>query len=362
MLSEKEHIRYSRQIQLEEIGVSGQEKLAQSTVVIIGMGGLGCPAAQILAGAGVGTLRLVDFDVVSVQNLPRQTLYRTSDIGQPKVDCASQALSALNPHLTIETITERFTTGNGADIVRDADLVIDASDNLQARYAINDVCVSLNKPWVFGALYQFQAQLSLFNHNNGPSYRCVFPEKEATIEDNCSIAGVLASVPFTVGGMMAHEALIYLLGFESSLSGWLYIKDFRDGSEQKVAVQKQSDAFSKAMSNMNGQKNHSELPMEISTDQLQQWIAEGRSVQQIDIRELWETPRLSSLEVLTIPMNDLPLQLDKLEKSDPIVIICQHGMRSLDMTHYLREKHHIKNATSLRGGVAAITQNSVSYE
>lgn len=215
-------MRYDKQIALPEVGEAGQQKLAEAKVLVVGAGGLGCPALQYLAAAGIGTIGIVDGDVVNETNLHRQVLYTNSDVGRPKVQVAAERLYRLNPEVKINTYTEFLTAKNAMDIVANYDLVVDATDNFAARYRINDVCVKLDKPVVYGAIHRFEGQVSVFNYKGGPTYRCLFPDKPAESQiPDCNETGVLGVLPGIIGTQQATEVLKIILGIGEVLSGKL---------------------------------------------------------------------------------------------------------------------------------------------
>jgi molybdopterin/thiamine biosynthesis adenylyltransferase/rhodanese-related sulfurtransferase len=214
--------RYARQTRIPQVGAAGQKKLLDARVLLIGVGGLGSPAAYYLAAAGVGTLGLVDYDRVEETNLHRQILYKTSDVGTPKVYSAQATLQALNPDVQVVPYHQRFTRYNAEEIVRDYDVIIDGTDNFQARYLTNDVCLLMNKPNVHGAIHQFEGQVSVFCHDGGPCYRCLFPEPPpAGWVPSCAEAGVLGLLPGVVGTLQATEAVKLILGIGDLLVGRL---------------------------------------------------------------------------------------------------------------------------------------------
>ncbi len=234
--------RYARQVALAEVGPEGQRKLANSRVLIVGAGGLGSPSAYYLTAAGVGKLGLVDFDVVDESNLHRQILYRTSDVGLPKVKVAQRELSALNPHVQVIPYQERLTSENAERIVREYDLVLDGADNFAARYLVNDACVMLGKPNVHGSIHQFEGQVSVFCRPDGPCYRCLYPEPPpAGWVPSCAEAGVLGFLPGLIGTMQAAEAVKLILGRGESLSGRLLRLDALSMTFETFEVFRRSD-------------------------------------------------------------------------------------------------------------------------
>jgi molybdopterin/thiamine biosynthesis adenylyltransferase/rhodanese-related sulfurtransferase len=234
--------RYARQVCLPEVGPGGQRKLLSARVLIVGAGGLGSPAAFYLAAAGVGTLGLVDYDVVDESNLHRQILYRTQDVGQSKVQVAQRALEALNPDIRVVPYPERFVAANAERIVREFDLVLDGADNFAARYLVNDVCLLLGKPNVHGAVHQFEGQVSVLGHNDAPCYRCLFPEPPPPgWVPSCAQAGVLGVLPGMIGTLQAAEAVKLILGLGDLLCGRLLRIDALAMTFGTFEVSKRSD-------------------------------------------------------------------------------------------------------------------------
>src|SRR5690606_19253182 len=214
--------RYSRHIILSEIGQAGQDKLLSAKVLVIGAGGLGCPVLQYLAAAGIGTLGIIDFDVVEISNLQRQVLFGTSSLGKNKAEAAKKHLEDLNPEISIMAYAEKLTYQNALELFKNYDIIVDGSDNFETRYLVNDACIITNKPLVFGAIYKFEGQVSVFNYQNGPSYRCLFPNPpQKDTVPNCSEIGVLGVLPGIIGSMQANEVLKIILGIGSTLSGKL---------------------------------------------------------------------------------------------------------------------------------------------
>jgi len=213
MLSKEEHSRYNRHIILPEVGLEGQEKLKLSKVLVVGAGGLGCPVLIYLAAAGVGTIGIVDFDSVDESNLHRQILFGTGDIGKPKAEAAKIKLQEQNPHVEVEVHNTRLTSKNAIEIIDKYDIIVDGSDNFPTRYLVNDACVILKKPFVFGSIFKFEAQISTFNYEGGPTYRCLYPDPPGAGEvPNCAEIGVIGVLPGIVGSIQANEAIKMIIG------------------------------------------------------------------------------------------------------------------------------------------------------
>ncbi len=227
--------RYARQIILKEVGEQGQEKIRQARVLVIGAGGLGSPVLLYLAAAGIGTLGIMDDDVVSESNLQRQILYDTVSLGLPKAEIARRKLELLNPACRITAMNRRLTPENAGDIIPDYDVIVDATDNLSSRYVINDACVKYGKPFVYGSICEFEGQVSVFNYQEGPTYRDLYPYP-ADIRKFSQSAGVIGAVPGTVGSIQAGEVLKIILGNQPVLSGKLLLIDLLQGTFRKINI------------------------------------------------------------------------------------------------------------------------------
>jgi adenylyltransferase/sulfurtransferase len=245
MLSQEEKKRYSRQIQLAELKNEGQQKLQDAKVLVVGAGGLGCPVLQYLAAAGVGTIGIVDFDLVEETNLHRQVLYATADVGKSKAEIASKRILEQNPLVKVEIFNTKLDNSNALKIISNYQIVLDCSDNFETRYAINDACVYLNKPFVYAGIHKFEGQLSVFNlDNESPTYRCVFPEKgEDEIIINCSITGVIGTLPGILGTMQANEVIKIITGIGEVCSGKLLLFNALNNSFSEVRVKRNQEAI-----------------------------------------------------------------------------------------------------------------------
>jgi adenylyltransferase/sulfurtransferase len=223
-LSKEEIQQYSRQILLPEIGKAGQQKLKDTKVLAIGAGGLGCPALQYLVAAGVGVIGIVDYDVVDQTNLQRQILYTTNDLGRSKAEVAAEKLSKLNSHIELQTLNVKLQNSNALELIHSYDVILDCTDNFEIRYLINDACLLLDKPFVYGGIHKFEGQLSVFNYKNGPTYRCAFPEMHSEeVLENCSITGVIGTLPGIVGTLQANEVIKMITGIGEICSGKMFL-------------------------------------------------------------------------------------------------------------------------------------------
>lgn len=320
--------RYSRQIILPEIGTLGQQKLQQAKVLVIGAGGLGCPVLQNLVLAGVGHIGIVDGDVIEESNLHRQTLYTVADIGKPKVIVAKQSLQAFNPEVEIVTFLENLEPNNAASIFENYQIVVDCTDTIAVRYLINDVTVAKRIPMVYASIHKFQGQVSVFNYKNGPSYRCLFPEKENGIAiPSCEMSGVLGVVPQTLGAYQATEVLKIILEKGTLLTGKLLIYDALHFQTQIIDFAKNTKAIEIGHSNGAQLLNSKTQKRNLTKDVFLSKCSQARIVV-IDIRERDETPVFNAQNVVKVPLSELSDFCLKLDKHQEIVLFCQSGKRS----------------------------------
>lgn len=360
MLNDKEKHRYSRHILLDKVGLEGQEKLKTAKVLVIGAGGLGCPVLQYLTAAGVGTIGIIDFDTVDETNLQRQILFTTADIGLSKAISAGKRLEQLNPFVNFNIYPEKLTTKNALDLFNQYDIIVDGTDNFSTRYLVNDACVITGKPLVYGAIYKFEGQVTVFNLEGGPSYRCLFPEPPAAGSvPNCSDIGVIGVLPGLIGTKQANEAIKLILNIGEPLSGKLCIYDALQASQLVLNVERNEEEINKVLRNKNefedydydyfcGIKNV-DLEEEISAEELKQLI-EQESIQIIDVREDWEQPQIAILNAVNMPLPTIPENINKIDKNKKTVIFCQHGIRSLHAIDYLKQQGY-NNLMNLTGGI-----------
>ncbi|MBP6759244.1 MAG: HesA/MoeB/ThiF family protein [Flavobacterium sp.] len=329
--------RYSRQIALAEIGESGQLKLQNASVLVIGAGGLGCPVLQNLAAAGIGTIGIVDGDVVDETNLHRQLLYTLKDCGNSKAEKAKKAILELNPDIKVNVYPEFFSAQNAFEIVSDYQIVVDCTDTLAVRYLINDVAVVKKIPVVYASIYKFEGQVSVFNYKNGPSYRCLFPEQESlNAVPNCVESGVLGVLPNALGIFQATEVFKIILEIGTVLSGKLLIYDALHFQTQIIDFVRNPKAVEKGFINgsqlLNSKKTNESLSPESFLEKCNQ-----RGIVVIDVRELNESPEFKGENVIQIPLNELEEYSKKLDKNQEIVLFCQTGQRSQSALNYLKK-------------------------
>jgi len=333
-------MRYDRQITLDEVGVSGQEKLSKASVLIIGVGGLGCPAAQYLVGAGVGKIGLIDHDKVSISNLHRQVLYNESDIGKSKALVAQEKLQQLNSEIEIVAIEEALSIENAEKLFRQYEVILDGTDNFETKYLINDACILADKPWVYASIYKNEGQLSVFNYHGGPSYRCLFP-KTTRQNVSCEATGVLGVVPGIFGLLQSMEVLKIILGAGNVLSGKLKLSNLLTGSEQILKLQKREEEIEKIMEN-------GIIPVIIECK-----ISDDSKLY-LDIREIFEQPRITSKKVIQIPMSDLDERLWEIPKEEEVFVFCQSGKRSKKIVDLLKAEYGFENLKNVEGGIETI--------
>ncbi len=357
--------RYHRQIILPEIGTYGQEKLTTSKVLVIGAGGLGCPVLQYLTAAGIGTLGIIDFDVVETSNLHRQVLYGNSSLGMNKALAAKNRLEDLNPEITINAYPEKLTTKNALSLFSEYDIIVDGSDNFSTRYLVNDAAVIANKPLVYGAIFKFEGQVSVFNCQNGPTYRCLFPEPpKAGSIPSCAEIGVLGVLPGIIGSMQANEVLKIILDLGNVLSGKLLMYDCLTIQSSTFAIPRVESEVSKVLASA---KNFATIDYDLfcGIAQMKEISAKNaflkKDVQFIDVREPHEEPKIESLAPIYIPLGKLEQQIQNIDKEKEIIVFCQSGVRSKKALEILRE-NGFENISHIKGGAIALSKYQILKE
>jgi len=370
-------VRYARHLVLPEVGVVGQERLKAARVLVVGAGGLGSPVALYLAAAGVGTLGLVDFDEVDATNLQRQILHGTSDVGRPKLDSARDRLSDINPHVKLVLHATRLTSDNALEIIEKYDMVVDGTDNFPTRYLVNDACVLLGKPNIYGSVFRWEGQVSVFAVDGGPCYRCLFREPPPPgLVPNCAEGGVLGVLPGVVGSLQALEAIKLILGKGESLAGRLLIFDALDLSWREMSLSRNPECpvcgdeptqtglidyedFCGVRSGEATDATETETAMpadeisEIDPSELVERLATADPPFLLDVREPFER-EIVDLGGTLVPMRTLPDRLGELDlrKDQDIVVYCRSGARSGRVVHWLRSIGY-GSALNLKGGVLA---------
>ena len=367
MLSYEENIYYSRQLLLQEMGVQGQLKLKNASVLVIGAGGLGCPVLSYLTGAGVGHIGVLDADLVEKTNLHRQFLFGTSQIGKPKTEAVIRHLHDLNPHVSFTEHHLRLLPKNAIDIIRNYDIIVDATDNFPTRYLINDACVILDKPFVYGSIDRFQGQASVFNYSatrngiKGPTYRCLFPFPPIpnTVPD-CSQNGVIGVLPGLIGNLQANEVIKMIIGSGNILSGKVLVMDSLRSSFYSLVLKRNKKSVMQAMALKENiinfdyddfcQSSLSDNIKQISSKELRKKLNSRDTIQLVDIREKSCHDNIDGS--VNIPMSGFDKNISHIKKEIPVVIYCDFGINSLIATKFLNDSG-FDNVYNLTGGIEA---------
>jgi sulfur-carrier protein adenylyltransferase/sulfurtransferase len=369
-LSNDEIHRYSRHLILPEVGIEGQRKLKQARILLVGTGGLGSPAAMYLAAAGVGTLGLIDFDVVDVTNLQRQIIHGTKDVGRKKIDSAMETLKDLNPHTKLIAHETALTSENALEIIRDYDMVVDGTDNFPTRYLVNDACVLLGKPNVYGSIFRFEGQVTVLCTPDGPCYRCMYPEPPPPgLVPSCAEGGVLGILPGVVGCLQATEAVKLILGIGNTLIGRLLTYNALDMSFRTFKVRRDPEWPVNAphpsikelidYAQFCGVPHGSESPQaeaapvpEVTPVELKAKLDNGAGIVLIDVREIHEHQICNIRAATLMPLGTLPQRLGELDPGREVIVHCKSGMRSAKACGILRDAG-FRNVWNLKGGILA---------
>jgi adenylyltransferase/sulfurtransferase len=368
-LSNEEILRYSRHLIMPEVGMEGQLKLKNASVLLVGAGGLGAPLGLYLAAAGIGRIGMVDFDVVDFTNLQRQVIHGTKDVGRKKLDSAMDKMGDINPNVRLEKHEVALTSDNALDIIRNYDYVVDGTDNFPTRYLVNDACVLLKKPNIYGSIFRFEGQCTVFAYPGGPCYRCLYPEPPpAGLVPSCAEGGVLGILPGIIGLMQATEAVKLILGVGEPLVGRLVLYDalamrfrelkLRRNPECPVCGDHPTQHKLIDYQEFCGAP-HQEAPptpvahlTDIEPTEVKQKIDRGHEFVLIDVRETHEYQICRIPTSTLIPLGELPKRLHELDKNAEIVAHCKSGVRSGKATNLLRE-HGFKNVRNMKGGILA---------
>jgi adenylyltransferase/sulfurtransferase len=366
-LTTDELARYSRHLILPEVGMEGQQKLKAAKVLCVGTGGLGSPLAFYLAAAGIGTLGLVDFDVVDASNLQRQIIHSTKDIGRKKLDSAAEKLTALNPALKVVKHETMLTSANALDILKDYDIVADGTDNFPTRYLVNDACVLLGKPNVYGSIFRFEGQASVFATKDGPCYRCLYPEPPPPgLVPSCAEGGVLGILPGLVGVIQATEVIKLILGNGNPLIGRLVdslnmkFRELKLRKNHECPVCGDNPTVTQLIDYQNFCGIVPETPQEanlkngipqITVKELKRRIDAGEDVQLIDVREPYEY-QIAQIGGKLIPQNDVPQRVNEIDRDREVVVQCKSGGRSQRIAEFLQQAGYPR-VVNLAGGITA---------
>jgi adenylyltransferase/sulfurtransferase len=366
-LSKQEVLRYSRHLIMPEVGMEGQLKLKQAKVLLVGTGGLGAPLGLYLAAAGVGWLGLVDFDVVDFTNLQRQVTFGTSDVGRPKIEAARERLANLNPEIQVVPHETKLTSENALELFEDYDVIVDGTDNFPTRYLVNDACILLGKPNVYGSIFRFEGQASVFGYPGGACYRCLYPEPPPPgLVPSCAEGGVLGVLPGIIGAIQAMETIKLILGRGDLLVGRLLLFDalgmkFRELKLRKNpscpvcgehrTITKLIDYYEFCgVRGEEGPATQVQVP-EIAPRELKARLERGDDLFILDVREPHEY-QICNLNGYLIPLGELPRRVHELDSSREIVAHCRSGKRSADAVEFLR-KAGFRRTLNLKGGILA---------
>ena len=366
-LSKDEILRYSRHLIMSEVGMNGQLKLKLAKVLTIGVGGLGSPLALYLAAAGVGRLGMVDFDVVDFTNLQRQIIHDTDDVGRPKLHSAKDTLADINPNVEVIGFEERLTSQNALEIFKDFDIIVDGTDNFPTRYLVNDACVLLGKPNVYGSIFRFEGQASVFHAVKGPCYRCLYPEPPPPgLVPSCAEGGVLGVLPGIIGSLQAVETIKLILGQGSSLIGRLLLFDALQMKFRELKLRKNPDCpicgthpivkeliDYEEFCGIRGEEANPDVRVpELSAPNVKKMMDDNKPFVLIDVREPHEYQICNIPGSKLIPLGDVPSRMNELNSADEIVVHCRSGQRSAQAVDLLM-KAGFRKIHNLKGGVLA---------
>jgi sulfur-carrier protein adenylyltransferase/sulfurtransferase len=373
-LTQEEILRYSRHLIMPEVGVEGQEKLKNASLLLIGCGGLGSPLSMYLSAAGVGRLGLVDFDLTDFTNLQRQVAFGTSDVGRAKVDATKDRINQINPNVQVTTYREKLTSDNVLGIFKDYDIIIDGTDNFPTRYLVNDACVFLKKPNVYGSIFRFEGQATIFWAEKGPCYRCLYPEPPPPgMVPSCAEGGVLGILPGTIGLIQATEAVKLILGKGDPLIGRLLLYNALDMKFREVKLQKDPDCpvcgthptitklidYEQFCGIGLGQEEATVTTngvAEITASELKAMIDRKETFTLVDVREPHEYKIAKIPGSKLIPLGDIAQRANELDTASNIVVHCRSGARSAKAIQTL-QKMGFKRLRNLKGGILAWSQD-----
>ncbi len=345
--------RYKRQLQLPGFGPDAQQKLVNAKVLVIGAGGLGVPVLQYLTGMGIGTLGIIDGDLIEHSNLHRQVLYTSEEVGLPKALAAEKKLSLLNNLVNILCYPVYLTPENALDIIRKFDIVVDATDNFSARYLINDSCVILGRPFIYGSVHRYEGHVSVFNLGDGPTYRCLYPTMPSASEiPDCNTAGVLGIVPGMIGSRQALEVVKLITGIGPTLSGQLLIMDVLNDRQHKImlhtcATNKQIKALQESYT-VDECTNNS---FTITPEELHQWFTASKEFLLVDVRMEDEFEKRHLPKSVSRPLNALYQGAFSFDEKQPLVLYCQAGSRSAKAAAFLHQRQPALQIFELSGGI-----------
>ncbi|MCB0761725.1 MAG: molybdopterin-synthase adenylyltransferase MoeB [Flavobacteriales bacterium] len=374
--SKEELERYSRHLIIPEFNIEGQRRLKESRVLVVGSGGLGSPLLLYLTAAGVGTIGIVDFDVVDESNLQRQVLFGKEDVGIPKVDAARKRLQSLNPHVNFITYNTQLTSANALEIIKDYDIVADGTDNFPTRYLVNDACVLLDKVNVYASIYRFEGQVSVFNYHlpngeKGPNYRDLFPEPPPPgLVPSCAEGGVIGVLPGIMGSLQANEVIKVITGVGDPLSGRLFVMDAASFETRTLKLgkdktnplngenptQKELIDYEQFCGLKTTQREEAQDVKEVVSAQLRSLKDSGSDYQLIDVREPYEY-EIANLKGELMPLNAIEDFVGRIARDKQVIVHCRSGVRSARAIRLLEEKYGFDNLYNLKGGILDYAEN-----
>jgi adenylyltransferase/sulfurtransferase len=371
MMTNEQVMRYGRHLIMPEVGVEGQEKLNAAKVLLVGAGGLGSPSALYLAASGVGEMTIIDPDVVDLSNLQRQIIHSTSGVGKPKAESAKERIAEINPNVKVNAIVDQLSNENVRELVRNNDIVVDGTDNFQTRYMVNDACIFEGKLNVYGSIFRFDGQNTVFCAEDGPCYRCLYPEPPPPgMVPSCAEGGVLGILPGVVGVIQATEAIKLIMGKGNPLVGRLMLYDALQMKFRELKIRKDPNcpvcSKNPAITELQdyeyfcgiggGEAEESGPVAQITSKQLKEQIDTGGKVTLLDVRspEEWQITHLAGAK--HIPLDDLPTRMNELDTAEDMVVYCHHGMRSARAIGFLK-KMGFEKLKNLAGGIDAWSVN-----
>jgi molybdopterin/thiamine biosynthesis adenylyltransferase/rhodanese-related sulfurtransferase len=371
MMTNEQVMRYGRHLIMPEVGVEGQEKLINSKILLVGAGGLGSPSALYLAASGVGEMTIIDPDVVDLSNLQRQIIHSTDSVGKPKAESAKERIAEINPNVKVNAIVDQLSNENVRELVRNHDIVVDGTDNFQTRYMVNDACIFEGKLNVYGSIFRFDGQSTVFCSPDGPCYRCLYPEPPPPgMVPSCAEGGVLGILPGIVGIVQATEAIKLIMGKGNPLIGRLMLYDALQMKFRELKIRKDPNcpvcgpnATIKELQDYEyfcgygGEAGEDSGPVaQVTAKQLKEQLDNGQKVTLLDVRspEEWQITHLEGAK--HIPLDDLPTRMNELDTADDMVVYCHHGMRSARAIGFLK-KMGFEKLKNLAGGIDAWSVN-----
>lgn len=349
MFSNEEYKQYNRHLILDEIGYDGQQKLKAAKVLVIGAGGLGCPVLQYLSAAGIGSIGIIDHDVIDQTNLQRQVIYTHEDIGKYKAEIAVKRLSALNPYISFTTYTEKLSSQNAISVFKEYDIIIDGSDNFPTRYLANDAAILTNKPLVYGSIFKFEGQVAVFNYKNGPTYRCLFPNPPLPDEvPNCSDIGVLGVLPGIIGSLQANEVIKMICGLGEVLAGKILTFNALTLQQHIIKFEKSDTAHVTELIDYDifcgVKQENDEITAEILKEKTGDFYL-------IDVRSEREREQFYIEGSIHIPLDEINERYQEIKTTKTIVVYCQSGVRSKNAISFLKDRLPNLNFKNLKNGL-----------